>query len=483
MIAKTPLVFISYSWTSVEYQSQIIGIAAQLRHDGVDVKLDVWDLKTGHDKYAYMEQCVTDNNIDRVLIFCDKKYAEKANLRQGGVGDETTIISPEVYGKVSQDKMIPIVMERDSNGNTFLPAYLRTLKYVDLTGDNFKSGYEELLRIIFEQPAKRKPELGTPPSWLTEDETTELYSIKQFTNFAVDRKLGNLDNTIVRSFLDKYVEAMKPFYKGAYERHEQYLDDFAKMQEYRDAFLDFLQSLAGSPHLGSYMADFFERLYNSLYNKFTFVANPSSCYGNEFDIFRIHIWELFICTIAYMLRFELFESINELLVHTYYLKNSALGLEENESSYKGFYFTSEMLEYNIKPNLDTNLRKYFSITGYFICEKGEYKPIYSGRSIANADLFLFQVYNGLSLGDLYDGYPWFPQLYVYSDGNYNFWKRLKSEQFCKKIMPIFGVYTVVELKDRIAKCKHLNDYKYSGSLKSAIAILDCVKLDQIATLP
>ena len=49
-------------------------MAIRMRHDGVDVKLDVWDLKEGQDKYAYMEQCVTNPEIDKVLIFSDKWY-------------------------------------------------------------------------------------------------------------------------------------------------------------------------------------------------------------------------------------------------------------------------------------------------------------------------------------------------------------------------------------------------------------------------
>ena len=72
---------------------------------------------------------------------------------KGGVGDETVIISPEVYGKVAQEKFIPVVMERDADGHVFLPAYLRSLMYVDLTGANYTSEYEKLLRIIFEQPS------------------------------------------------------------------------------------------------------------------------------------------------------------------------------------------------------------------------------------------------------------------------------------------------------------------------------------------
>ena len=45
MLDRVPQVFISYSWTSKVYQQNIIELASRMRHDGVDVKLDVWDLK------------------------------------------------------------------------------------------------------------------------------------------------------------------------------------------------------------------------------------------------------------------------------------------------------------------------------------------------------------------------------------------------------------------------------------------------------
>ena len=40
---------------------------------------------------------VSDTEIQKVLIISDKKYADKANGRDGGVGTETQIISAEVY--------------------------------------------------------------------------------------------------------------------------------------------------------------------------------------------------------------------------------------------------------------------------------------------------------------------------------------------------------------------------------------------------
>jgi len=112
-LEKTPKVFISYSWSSPEHEEKVLNLATRLMSHGVEVIIDKWDLKEGQDKYAFMEQAVTSNDIDRVLIISDKMYAEKANSRRGGVGDETIIISPEIYGSVNQDKFIPVVFEYD----------------------------------------------------------------------------------------------------------------------------------------------------------------------------------------------------------------------------------------------------------------------------------------------------------------------------------------------------------------------------------
>lgn len=179
MLDRIPQVFISYSWTSETFQQQVKELAERLVHDGVQVKLDLWDLKEGYDKYAFMEQCVTNPEIDKVLIICDRGYAAKADKRQGGVGDETAIISAEVYGNAEQEKFVPVIMERDENGEPYMPAYLKSRMYKDLTGENYSEGYKSLLRSIYGKPAERRPELGSRPAWLDEEEPSELFSVKE----------------------------------------------------------------------------------------------------------------------------------------------------------------------------------------------------------------------------------------------------------------------------------------------------------------
>jgi hypothetical protein len=98
----TPKIFISYSWTTQQHQEMVKGWADRLLADGVDVILDIYDLKEGHDKNAFMEKMVADKDVTHVLVICDKGYTEKANARKKGVGTESQIIYNQSSSQLSQ---------------------------------------------------------------------------------------------------------------------------------------------------------------------------------------------------------------------------------------------------------------------------------------------------------------------------------------------------------------------------------------------
>ncbi len=50
-----PKLFMSYSWSSSTHEQWVIDLATELRESGVDVILDKWDLKEGHDAISFME--------------------------------------------------------------------------------------------------------------------------------------------------------------------------------------------------------------------------------------------------------------------------------------------------------------------------------------------------------------------------------------------------------------------------------------------
>ena len=158
-----PKVFISYNWTTEEYKNRVLNLAIRLTNNGVDVILDQWNLKPGHDKYAFMEQSIRD--ADKVLILCDKGYTEKADNRSGGVGAETQIITPDVYGKHKQQKFIPVIMETPKA----VPSYLKSRCAVFYTKDE-KEEFLALLQTIYGVFGAKKPPVGEIPiEWLTGD--------------------------------------------------------------------------------------------------------------------------------------------------------------------------------------------------------------------------------------------------------------------------------------------------------------------------
>ena len=204
-----PKIFISYSWSSEQI---VLELAQRLMSHGVEVVLDKWDLKEGQDKYAFMERCVNDPEIKKILMVCDKQYAQKANNRTGGVGDETVIISSEIYGNMKQEKFIPVIAEKDENGDAYVPTYIKSRIYIDLSDENtYEQEYEKLLRNIYDKPLITKPKLGKKPEWLDE-EKSDFFPvrdiIKQIKGAVTDAKR----KSCINRFRNEFVEVLKGFY-------------------------------------------------------------------------------------------------------------------------------------------------------------------------------------------------------------------------------------------------------------------------------
>ena len=160
-----PIVFISYAWKPQENKQWVRTLASELREHGVDVQLDQFHLKPGHDAQYFMEQMVTREDVRKVLLVCTEIYKRKADKREGGAGTEAQIISPELANMVDQRKFVPLARERDKQGKAYLPAFLGSTTYIDFSDDDaYDAMFEELVRDIFDKPASPPPPVGTPPS-------------------------------------------------------------------------------------------------------------------------------------------------------------------------------------------------------------------------------------------------------------------------------------------------------------------------------
>lgn len=122
---KHPEVYISYSHTYDDENGKVTALATELKGTyGVCVIFDKWHLKRGYEMKTFMEQ-MTLKDVDKVLVIGTADYVEKANKKNKGVGIEAEILSDEVYNNPEQEKIIPVIIERNSKGNPCLPIFMR----------------------------------------------------------------------------------------------------------------------------------------------------------------------------------------------------------------------------------------------------------------------------------------------------------------------------------------------------------------------
>ena len=166
-----PKLFISYSQTDDCHNDWVVALAKRLLDDGVEVIMDHWDLKYGHEMFAFMEQMVTDPAVDKVLIVCDKLYKEKADGRIGGVGKEVELMVNCLVNDTTQEKFFALACEKNDDGNGCIPAYLNSRFYIDFSaGEDFELNYDRLLYFVYGREYHKKPPRGSIPERLMGEE-------------------------------------------------------------------------------------------------------------------------------------------------------------------------------------------------------------------------------------------------------------------------------------------------------------------------
>ncbi len=472
--SKIPKVFISYAWQNAD---RVLELAERLMHNGVDVILDRWDLKEGFDKYAFMEQSVNNPEVDRVLIICDRYYTEKANARKGGVGDETVIISPELYGNMAQDKFIPIIFEVNEDAKPYCPIYIKSRIYIDLSteDDQYEANYETLLRNIHNKPQYRKPSLGTTPEWL-ENESIDLSSIRDLVKQIRGYTDGNKNKAdfLVRKCTDEFVVAFKSFKsKDGLAYDEALLTQIQEEKTVRDLYIDYLEAVIYSDlPIGTIIPTFIEQVYNLTHD----ASGMNSYINTVFEFYDFVVWELLICTVAVLIHYERFMDLHKVLTHTYFLRESFSSNHMKEYNYTKFYSYCQTIENVCKPKCFNP--KLYTLAGEMLVHR-EKKPIITKETLSNADIVLYQLFQSYNLGS--EGYNyWFPLSYIYCSTNQTLWYKMKSKVYCEKIMPLFGITTVSELKEIVQKCKADRDMRHNGAFQVAPTIMNYIKPDDIA---
>lgn len=471
---KQHTVFISYSWTSKEHSTWVRNLAQRLIDDSVEVRLDQWDLKPGDDKYKFMESMVEDTSIDKVLIICDAKYKEKADKRDKGVGVETQIITPEIYGKTSQQKFIPIVVEVGENFESFMPSYLKSRIGIDMSSeDKYEEGYEQLLRLIYNKPQFKKPSMGKPPAFLFEEENTHFKTAninKQLKHFLINKP--NQSDVIINQFIEELISLLGRFvietenFKEPYD--EIIYSNIEKMLELRNDYINFIVLLS------ELKKDFNIEIIISLFERlYKFTQDSRTTYIKiQFDHYKFFINELFLYTCSILIKNELFVKLNDLLSTKYFLKTN---YGEKDAFFTQFSFYIRSLDELRKKRLNSNL---ISITAQLLVDRSKVNGKEYKDNILDTDLLLYYISK-----IKFDNNIWFPTTYIYKEEykKIDLLKRLVRKKYFNKVKILFNVNTLEEMKELI-KNNHeiVRERGYPTSYNSIPFISDHVSVDEIA---
>jgi len=452
-----PKVFISYSWKPVANKGKALALAERLENDGVHVIIDEWNLAEGQDKYQFMEQMVNDSEVKRVLVICNREYAEKANKKMGGVGIESLIISDEVYEKADQKKFIPIIFERDSQGKEYVPTFVKSRIYIDLSNDEvFEEEYEKLMRNLFDKPASRRPPRGTPPAYILEQDSTFLRT---------SHKVVSIQNALLNErknfqvFIDDYyatfIEALIDFEINNEDLIPgQHFDDLVisridGLKLLRNDFISFLEvvfTYSTEFNIDKFVS-FLEKMLELILRRESF-KHPGRTIGELMtDQYKFFYNEFFLYLTTVLIEKERFKELGFILNTSFIVADETLPKSQPHS----FLLFNQYAQSIDKLRNDRLVMRRKSLTADLIKQRADI-PKYNFDKLRQSDVLLY--YIGVMQNDTANEWQWkrwFPQTTVYRIYGVPLLEKLISKRIFQKVKPLFNVDTVQELRARIEK--------------------------------
>lgn len=439
----TPKLFISYCWSSLDHEQRVLELATQLRESGINAILDKWDLREGQDAYAFMESMVTDISVTKVLLVCDRTYVEKANARADGVGIETQILTPELYKGVEQTKFVALVLEHDGNGKPLVPTYYSSRIHIDYSEPAKQSdSFDQLLRWAFDRPLHQKPKLGTMPVFLADSSAPTISTTADLRRAKHALREGRESwSALCTEYLEVFATQMENFRISNWEepRDEPFMANIEAFTPYRNEFIGLLEKIAlhkSGSLLVNLLHGFFERIL--AYN----FPPPgiNSWKAIELDNFRFITHELFLLTLALLVRRERFVEVSDLLGREYYCPVLA-DAGEDVRTYREFRGNVELLR---RRNQRLNLLR---LSLHADTLKGRCVDIpVTFSQVMQVDFLLFLRGRSEASGR----FTWSPATLAYACNSFaprfEVFARSTSESYFSKIAPILGVESLEQFK-------------------------------------
>ncbi|EQC0099958.1 toll/interleukin-1 receptor domain-containing protein, partial [Klebsiella michiganensis] len=417
------------------HQQHIKDMAERLAADGVETVIDIYDLKEGDDKNHYMERMVQDETVTHVLVICDKKYSEKADLRKDGVGVESMIISQEIYSSVSQSKFIPLIFEYKESGAPYVPIFLKSRIYIDFsTPEKENDNWERLIRLLYGKPEFTKPPLGKPPIYLEQDTSKPTYEIHAKFQTLKSAVLNQKQN--VKECRRQFLEICRSYCVSLQVLTKPTTDDFAaevlqihkELIPVRDAITDWI-ILEGDTQ----NEDFSKALLQFMEVMLAIRSRPKNINSwNDlwFLSHQIFAYETFLYILAALIKIEAFQQIYILLHTSYLLPDHLVSPGTEFANYSEFFVNSDFLQSKLAPE---NYRLHSPVAE--LVKLSATREDVSFDDLKQADLV------ALMISFISPGVYWYPQLLLYSAHyeKYPLFTRAIQHRGFKNIATITGV--------------------------------------------
>jgi hypothetical protein len=444
--------FISYSWSTPEHKAWVRHLAERLTEDGFYVILDEWDLKPGHDPIHFMEQSITNPEVTKVLIVCDRIYKEKADGREGGVGTETQILTPEIYRKADQNKYAALVTELDEDGRAFVPNFYGGRIFIDFSApEHEEEAYEALSRWINDTPLHTRPKLGRKPAYLTNDDIKPLATQSRFRRAKEGLERGAPGASgLVRDFGEGLIEqlvALRPPAPSGEGREvpwdEAVVSAANAMRPYIKQLHELTRSVArGAPAAFDDVLSIMEQVLSTTDRD----PNTNAWSSVIFDANKIMSYEAFLGVIATLLAERQIDLIARALDHPYYYNDPNGGIGRSTKDFEEFNQYVETLR-GRNQRLGENRADW---QADFVNEHYQ-TGVPSFARMMEADLLLLVRRTVAEPGR---HISWFPHTLIYSrrwGASLELFARMESLQFYNQVSDkLFGSASPSEFKERIA---------------------------------
>lgn len=435
-------IFISYSWKTSDENTQkerIKKIVKLLENAGHTVYWDTEkNLPYGANLDAFMEQVADKEKIDIVLVLSDMEYVKKANEFHGGVGQETTLLRPQVYGFPYQTRVIPAFFDKHKE----LPYFLKRCKAIDFSTTE---AIDSNMNSLIEQ--------------LRRDSNNRLSSTGAITPCLSDNN----------EFVEKLIAQLQKFNESYVPSNEKdVICGIEKLLPHRNCIIDKLVHNIDSNKTKHY--EFIVNLLERISSEIMVLANSEN--GSSYDpkirfkAFEYFEWNLVIIAFAVLLHKKCYHDAYRLLRKKYYIPEVHFqDTDKKEFSISRFYYQvfdacsddlrTLLFRFDVSRKIDS-----------FVLQN-VYPNFLKRENLQFADLTIAQLLSLFNV-DAGDGEAesWFPKMYYCTNRSVldieSQWRKLKDKDTCEEMLPLFGTESIIDLKKMIRKsnatcCECKND--------------------------